>query len=63
MKPISTLRTRLRSIDMTTGESAGGAVLPVGIEDDIYNGLADCDDPVCLGTAGCGDWHPITNDG
>jgi hypothetical protein len=28
---------------MTTGESTGGAVLPVGIEDDIYNGLSDCD--------------------
>jgi len=32
-----------RATAMTTGESAGGAVLPVGIRDDIYNDLADCD--------------------
>ena len=28
---------------MTTGESTGGGILPVGIEDDTYNALFDCD--------------------
>ena len=28
---------------MTTGESEGGAILPVGIDHDTYNALADCD--------------------
>lgn len=28
---------------MTTGESKGGAVLPVGLQDVTYNNLADCD--------------------
>ncbi len=32
-----------RATAMTTGESRGGAVLPVGIEDDVYNNLSDCD--------------------
>ena len=34
---------------MTTGESEGGAILPIGIDDDTYNALADCDADV-LGT-------------
>ena len=28
---------------MTTGESEGGAILPIGIKDVTYNALADCD--------------------
>ncbi len=28
---------------MTIGESEGGAILPVGIDEDTYNGMSDCD--------------------
>ena len=34
---------------MTTGESEGGAILPLGLEDDVYNGLSDCDADVLGG--------------